>query len=111
MGALLSSKFEDLSILPRITKSFDSSKMMTLQETGRTSFGVSIAMTVLATLAMAGRFLAKWKTGNSIRLEDWLIIFGFSTFIAYVAVLLHGEFPEGIPFPLSPSASISLNDG
>lgn len=66
--------------------------MVFLQETGRLTLGTSVAMVILATFGLAGRFAARIKADASMKLEDWLIIAGFSTFITYVGVFLHGEF-------------------
>lgn len=64
--------------------------MVFLQETGRLTLGTSIAMVVLATFGLVGRFAARIKANASMKLEDWLIIAGFSTFISYVGVFLYG---------------------
>ena len=66
--------------------------MVVLQETGRLTLGTSVAMVILATFGLVGRFAARIKADAGMKLEDWLIIAGFSTFISYVGVFLHGEF-------------------
>lgn len=65
--------------------------MVFLRETGRVTLGTSVAMTVLATFGLVGRFAARTKANPSMKLEDWLIIAGFSTFIVYVGIFLYGE--------------------
>ncbi|KAI4264235.1 MAG: hypothetical protein L6R42_000651 [Xanthoria sp. 1 TBL-2021] len=69
--------------------------MVFLRETGRVTLGTSVAMTVLATFGLVGRFAARTKANPSMKLEDWLIIAGFSTFIVYVGIFLYGVISSG----------------
>ena len=66
--------------------------MVVLQDTGRMTLGVSIAMTILAVVVITLRFVAQWKGKVEFRLEDGLIILGFGTFVAYVGCALKCKF-------------------
>lgn len=65
--------------------------MAVLQETGRATLGVCIAMLALATIAIIFRFLAKMKKEPRLFAADYLIIAGYGTFVAYNGVFLKGK--------------------
>ena len=62
--------------------------MVVLQDTGRTTLGISIAMSLFTIVVITLRFVAKWKGNVKYRLEDVLILLAFATFAAYMGCFL-----------------------
>ena len=64
--------------------------MVILEETGRITVVVSVGMSIFTLVAVALRFVAKWKGNVPHRLEDILIVLALATFAAYVGCFLKG---------------------
>ena len=79
---------------------------MELKASGETTLRTTVALVVLATLAVILRLVTKLRTKAALLPEDWTIIFSLPLFYAYAGVLLQSMFlsqlmsiahsPEGV---------------
>ena len=63
--------------------------MLPLRESGRQILASSIALIVLATIAVVLRFVSKFRSGQNFAPEDGLILAALVMFAAYNSVLLY----------------------
>lgn len=64
--------------------------MAKLPSTGREVFNTAVAMTVLATVAVFLRLLAKRCTKTGLKADDIWILLALASFWAYVGVIIWG---------------------
>ena len=66
-------------------------KMVVLQASGWTPFGLHITMLIAAVVVVALRFVAKWNGKIKLGPEDALILAALATFIAYNGIFFKSE--------------------
>ncbi|ERF74613.1 hypothetical protein EPUS_00743 [Endocarpon pusillum Z07020] len=83
--------------------------MVQLKASGNSAVAVSVAMSIVASIALIARFVAKIKI-KKLAVEDVVIIVAFSTYSGYVGVILTGMMKAGGTLDLSQTDLIQTTE-